>query len=283
MRSTPCRVRRSIIVRASNKAYWIVIAFLLIGLASVYSGAGAQGTPPDSSAERTKRDSVATLAPIVVATGRVRRKLEDEPERLEILSGEDVNEKSVMRPSDPTRLLSEMPGVRVQVVSPALGGAGVRLRGLRGRYTLVLSDGLPLYGQTEGIGFLDIPPLDLAQAEVIKGAASALYGPGALGGVLNLISRRPPRTGSLSDGIVNATSAGGKDLIVWHGRQVNSRSGVTAIGGVHSQSIRDVDRDGWADVPKFKRGEARVRAYRTENSGSNATATVGVSAEQRTG
>lgn len=42
-----------------------------------------------------------------------------------------------------------------------------------------------------GLGLLEIPPMDLGQVEVIKGVASALYGSGAMGGVVNLIYRRP--------------------------------------------------------------------------------------------
>jgi outer membrane receptor for ferrienterochelin and colicin len=65
------------------------------------------------------------------------------------------------------------------------------VQGLRGRYTQVLADGLPLYGQAGSINVLQIPPMDLGQVEVIKGVASALYGGSALGGVINLVSRRP--------------------------------------------------------------------------------------------
>src|SRR5688572_31602655 len=97
-----------------------------------------------------------------------------------------------MTPGDIAMLLNETSGLRVQVTSPSLGGANVRVQGLRGRYTQLLSDGLPLYGgQTASIGILQIPPLDLGQVEVIKGVASALYGSSALGGVINLVSRRP--------------------------------------------------------------------------------------------
>ena len=68
-----------------------------------------------------------TLAPVIVGTSRITRHIRDEPERVETLAGEDVDEKSVMRPADPTRLLAEMPGVRVQPVGASLGGAGIRL------------------------------------------------------------------------------------------------------------------------------------------------------------
>ena len=93
-------------------------------------------------------------------------------------------------------MLTETNGLRVQVTSPSLGAASVRVQGLRGRYTQVLADGLPLYGPAGTIGsVLQIPPMDLGQVEVIKGVASALYGAAALGGVINLMSRRPSRNG----------------------------------------------------------------------------------------
>jgi len=85
-----------------------------------------------------------------------------------------------------------MGGLRVQATSASLGAASVRIQGMRGRYTRFLSDGLPLFGQqVGGLGLLQIPPTDLGQVEVIKGVASALYGAGAMGGVVNLVSRRP--------------------------------------------------------------------------------------------
>src|SRR2546423_9139097 len=101
-----------------------------------------------------------------------------------------------MTPGDIAMLLNETSGLRVQVTSPSLGAANVRVQGLRGRYAQLLSDGLPLYGgQTGSIGLLQIPPLDLGQVEIIKGVASALYGSSALGGVINLVSRRPQQSG----------------------------------------------------------------------------------------
>lgn len=80
--------------------------------------------------------------------------------------------------------------------SPALGGSNIRLQGLESRYTQLLADGLPLYGgQTSWLGLLQIPRTDLGQVEVIKGAASALYGPSGLGGASTL-SRADRPTGS---------------------------------------------------------------------------------------
>ena len=112
--------------------------------------------------------------------------------RVEVLEREEIEEKMLMTPGDIVMMLNEMGGMRVQATSPSLGAASVRIQGMRGRYTRFLSDGLPLFGEQVGsLGLLQIPPVDLGQVEVIKGVASALYGAGAMGGVVNLISRRP--------------------------------------------------------------------------------------------
>ena len=111
--------------------------------------------------------------------------------RVEVLDREEIEEKMLMTPGDIVMMLNEMGGMRVQTTSPSLGAASVRIQGMRGRYTRFLSDGLPLFGEVGGLGLLQIPPMDLGQVEVIKGVASALYGAGAMGGVVNLMSRRP--------------------------------------------------------------------------------------------
>jgi iron complex outermembrane receptor protein len=57
------------------------------------------------------------------------------------------------------------------------------------------------------LGVLQIAPTDLGQVEIIKGAASALYGPSALGGVINRISRRPADALE-AEVLANATTRG---------------------------------------------------------------------------
>ena len=199
------------------------------------------------------------LAPVLVTATRTPRRPEDEPMRVEVLAGDDITEKSEMRPADLAVLLREISGVRVQPTAPAIGAANLRIQGLPGRYTQLLSDGLPLYGgQVGGLGLLQIPPLDLRQAEVIKGAATALYGPSALGGVVNLVSRAPENENAI---LVNQTSRSGTDAVAWATKRLNDRTGCTLLGGLHRQERVDVDGDGWADVPGVERAELRPRVY----------------------
>ena len=150
----------------------------------------------------------------VVASTRTDKRLEDQPMRVEVLAREEIEEKMLMTPGDIVMMLNEMGGMRVQATSPSLGAASVRIQGMRGRYTSVLSDGLPLFGEVGGLGLLQIPPMDLGQVEVIKGVASALYGAGAMGGVINLLSRRPGREPE-QEFLLNRSTRGATDAVTF--------------------------------------------------------------------
>jgi iron complex outermembrane receptor protein len=188
-----------------------------------------------------------------------------------------------MTPGDIVMMLNEMGGLRVQATSPSLGSASVRIQGLRGRYTRLLSDGLPLYGDSPGgLGLLQIPPMDLGQVEVIKGVASALHGAGAMGGVVNLISRRPGDELE-REILVNQSTRGATDAIGWISAPLTDRWGLTFLGGAHRQSKADVDDDGWFDLAGYERGVARPRVFWNDGDGNSIFATTGVTWEQRRG
>lgn len=229
----------------------------------------------------TLAEEAEELEAIVVTSTRTGRRIEDEPTRVEVLAREEVEEKMLMTPGDVAMMLNETSGLRVQTTSPSLGGANVRVQGLRGRYTQVLSDGLPLYGgQSGALSLLQIPPMDLGQVEVIKGAASALYGGTALGGVVNLVSRRPADDREL---LLNQTTLGGTDAVGWSSGTWSDRWSYTLLGSVHRQEQNDRDGDGWADLAGYRRAVVRPRLFWDGGEGRTAFLTVGGMAEDREG
>ena len=146
----------------------------------------------------------------------------------------------------------------------------------------MLADGLPLYGgQGDSFSLLQVPPLDLGQVEIIKGAASALYGASALGGVINLVSRRPAAPGR--EVLLNQTSLGGSDATLWLADTTGDRWNWTLIGGFHRQSRRDLDDDGWTDVAGYERGMLRPRLFYSDGEGTTVMATGGAIFEDRRG
>jgi outer membrane receptor for ferrienterochelin and colicins len=251
----------------------IQLAPIAIALASFWSA------PPANAQEA----EVEGEDEIVVQATRTGRRVQDEPIRVEVIGREEIEEKLLMTPGNISMLVAETGGVRVQVTSPSLGASSIRMQGMNGRYTSLLSDGLPLYGgQASSIGLLQIPPTDLGQVEIIKGAASALYGPSALGGVINLVSRRPGAEPQ-AELLANITSRDGQDLTGYAATPIGGDWSASIVGGLHRQSRHDLDDDGWIDIPGYRRWTARPRIFWNSEGGAKLYATVGAMGEKRRG
>lgn len=220
---------------------------------------------------------------IQVTASRLGRIVTESATRTEIINGEEIQEKALMRPGNISMLVAETGGVRVQNTSPALGSANIRLQSLYGRYTQLLSDGLPLYGgQTASIGLLQIPPTDLSNVEIIKGSASSLYGGSALGGVINLISRTPSDELE-GEVLLNATSKNGQDITSYFASPINESTRASVTAGVHNQEQKDLDDDGWLDMAGYQRASIRPRLYWQSEDGANLYLTFGAMTEERDG
>lgn len=248
----------------------------LLAAAALVSGA-SNAQAQEYAGEEAEVDEV------VVQATRSGRRVQDEPIRVEVIDREEIEEKILMRPGNIAMLLSETGGLRVQVTSPGLGASNIRVQGMRGRYTQLLADGLPLYGgQASSLGLLQIPPTDLGQVEVIKGAASALYGPSALGGVINLVSRRPSEAPE-GEVLLNLTSRNGQDVTAYGSSPIDENLRYSVVGGFNRQSEVDLDGDGWIDIPGYERWTVRPRLFWEGQGGASAYFTLGAMDEKREG
>jgi outer membrane receptor for ferrienterochelin and colicins len=226
-------------------------------------------------------DEADSLEEIVVTATRGATLIRDEPLRVEAVPAQEIAENLTTQPGDLSALLNELPGVRVQSEAPGLGGAGLQLRGMPARNTLVLTDGLPLLGSgPDAFGLLQTPPLDLKQVEVIKGAMSALYGGSAMGGVLNLVSQRSDAQSAI---LANVTSRGGRDLVGLFTDTGSSGWSGTLTAGAHDQSREDISGAGWADVPGYRRYTLRPRVWWNAGQARSLLLTAGVVDENREG
>ena len=220
---------------------------------------------------------------IVVQATRSGDRVQDQTIRVEVLGQEEIEEKLLMRPGNISTMLNETGGLRVQVTSTALGSANVRTYGMRGRYTQILSDGLPLYGgQASSLGLLQIPPSDLRQVEIIKGAASALYGGQALGGVINLVSKQPSDEAE-GEIILNATSRDAQDASLYAATPLGSGWSASLLAGYNRQSAQDLDDDQWIDMPGYERFSVRPRLFHESDNGGRIYFTLGAMREDRRG
>ena len=255
---------------------------LALGLALLPGSATALALEP-TEAHDDHHDEAVELDAVVVQSTRSGRRVSDDPIRVDLVPREEIEEKLLMSPGNVSMLVAETAGVRVQNTSPGMGASTIRIQGMRGRYTQLLADGLPLYGgQSSSIGLLQIPPTDLGSVEIIKGSASALYGPAALGGVVNLISRRPRDTPE-AEMLVNVTSRDGQDVTGYAAGPISEHWGLSVVGGHHRQERQDLDEDGWADMPGYERSTLRPRLFWEAENGARALVTGGATREDRRG
>ncbi|MBC7554030.1 MAG: TonB-dependent receptor plug domain-containing protein, partial [Taibaiella sp.] len=191
----------------------------------------------------------ATLDEVtVVSSGRNNEAIENSPMKIEVIGAADVSEEVGIKPGNIASILGDVSGVQIQQSSAVSGNSNVRIQGLDGRYTQILRDGMPLYdGFSGGFGILTVPPLDLQQIELIKGSASTLYGGGAIGGLINLISKRPAFDQKF-DALVNYSTLNEGNANVYASRR-NKKMGYTVFAGYTRQKAVDVNGDGLSDLP----------------------------------
>lgn len=142
----------------------------------------------------------AALDTIVVTATRSEEKIENVPARINVIEPNIIEQSPIAQFSDLLR--SE---AAINVVQ--LGGYGqqtsIFMRGTDSDHTLVLRDGVRLNNEASGatsLSFLDTT--DIKQIEVLKGPASVLYGTNAIGGVVQIISQTPEKSGAFITGEV---------------------------------------------------------------------------------
>lgn len=153
-----------------------------------------------SFAQQMKKDSIQTneLLEVMVVTGtRTERILSSLPLPMTIITSEEIAKTGVTRLNE---ILNEQTGIIL--IPDESGFEGIQMQGLDSAYTMVLIDGVPLVGRSAGV--LDLSRVsvgNIERIEIVKGASSALYGSEAMGGVINVITKKPKKdmfSGSLS-------------------------------------------------------------------------------------
>lgn len=131
------------------------------------------------------------LEPIVVTGSAFTSNYGNSPVDVNIIGNNTLKQPNIQYIEE---ALNEVTGVDVNTYGGTGATSTVRLRGVYSMQTLVLLDGNPI--NTPSLGNTDLSQYridDTKQIEIVKGPASALYGANALGGVINIIPKDPPR------------------------------------------------------------------------------------------
>ncbi|MFK3846147.1 TonB-dependent receptor domain-containing protein [Stenotrophomonas sp. NPDC078853] len=136
-----------------------------------------------------------TLDQVVVTASGFEQKITDAPASISVITREELATRPYMTLLDAVR---DLEGVDVGETRDKTGQGSVSMRGMGSDYTLLLINGRRQNNHGDiypnnfgGNQFNHIPPLDaIERIEVIRGPASTLYGADAMGGVINVITKR---------------------------------------------------------------------------------------------
>lgn len=201
---------------------------------------------------------------IVTATG-VPTPLARVPASITVIDRRTIEERGYTNLAE---ALVSVPGLRVSPSGGIGQQASVFTRGNSSRSTLVLLDGVPLNDPSDANGafnFGNETLFDIERIEVLRGPASSLYGNAAMGGVINLVTRRaPPDRSFMPYGELAAGSQ----------RTLRTAGGVTGTVGAfdYLASLNNISTQGSnATASRFFRTLGEADGFR----GTNATARLG--------
>ncbi len=152
------------------------------------------------ASSQVQKDSILfkkNIQEVIISATKTSKFIEELPIPATIISEKELQEFSASKLYD---VITKQTGI--VSVTTKTGTEGLQMQGLDASYTTILIDGFPVIGRSFGVLDLNrISVVDVDRIEVIKGPSSSLYGSNALGGVINLISKK-----QLDDGPIISTS-----------------------------------------------------------------------------
>ena len=223
------------------------------------------------------------LEEVVVTSSRTNSRIEDLPIKVEVLGQEDMDEESAVVPGNVASILGDISIIHIQKTSPTNGNQAIRMQGLDSKYTQILRDGIPLFeGFSGNLGVLQIPPLDLRQVEVVKGSVSTLYGGGAIGGMINIVSKTPNSETPEITAVLNRSNLKETNLNTYYAQKYG-KAGMTLFVGLTDQKAVDVNGDGFSDSPLIKQLSFHPRFFYTFSDKNKLNLGYSLISEKRAG
>jgi outer membrane receptor for ferrienterochelin and colicins len=255
-----------------------------------FSAPGYEHQDAEIDFTSTAKDSLFTIlmkksdnSGIIIYSTRTNSGIENNPSRVEVLGAKELDKEAGIKQSHIAGLLRKLPGIQTQHASAVTGITDLRIQGLPGKHTQVLRDGMPVFeGFANSFSILQIPPLDLKQIEIIKGASSALYGGGAISGMINFISKKPRADHPERSILINQSSLQGTHLNIFLSEK-KGKVGYTFFVGGKYQKQKDINNDSFSDVPRQEAVTLHPAFYFYLNEKNTVSLSINSAYEDRVG
>ena len=145
--------------------------------------------------------------------------------------------------------LQNVNGVRPQINCSVCNTGDIHINGLEGSYTMVMIDGMPMVSSLGTVyGLSGIPNSLIERIEIVKGPASSLYGSEAVGGLINIITKRAHAAPKFSADVFS-TSWGEYNTDLAYKFSIGKTANVlTGINYFNYQNPMDLNNDGFTDL-----------------------------------
>ena len=145
--------------------------------------------------------------------------------------------------------LQNVNGVRPQLNCAVCNTGDIHINGLEGPYTMVLIDGMPIVSSLSTVyGLSGIPNSLVDRIEIVKGPASSLYGSEAIGGLINIITKKAQNTSRLSADVFS-TSWGEVNTDLGLKVKIKEKAEVlTGVNYFNFQQKIDKNKDNFTDM-----------------------------------
>ena len=145
--------------------------------------------------------------------------------------------------------LQNINGVRPQLNCNVCNTGDIHINGLEGPYSFVLIDGMPIVsGLSTVYGLTGIPQALIERVEVVKGPASTLYGSEAVGGIINVITKKPFNAPVLfADSFSSSWGEVNTDIGLTY-KVSEKTNGLMGVNYFNYQNLIDNNNDGFTDL-----------------------------------
>lgn len=230
------------------------------------------------------KEDVMGLEEIVISGARTEKR------RIESVVAVNVLDQEVFGLTQSSALLEGLnfqPGIRTEVDCQTCNYSQVRMNGLGGSYSQILINSRPVFSSLQGLyGLEQIPSSMVERVEIIRGGGSALYGSGAIAGVINIITKVPNRPayeitmdhsiidGESADNILNAAASGVNEA---------EDAGISVFTSRRRRQAYDANGDGYTEMPRIENNSFGVNSFYAFNEKSRIDLNVFAVNENRRG
>ncbi|MFP4547559.1 MAG: TonB-dependent receptor [Fidelibacterota bacterium] len=193
------------------------------------------------------------MGSVVVTGSGTPHTLEEAPLKTKLISRLDIEQGKF---SNVAEALSFQPGINVENNCQNCNFTQVKILGMDGKYSQILIDGDPVVSSLAGVyGLEHFPSEMLDRMEIVKGGGSALYGAGAVAGVINLVTRRPEVNQSRIKYRQTVMEQGTNDFHIGISSEMinhTGNSGAYLFASTRHRDYYDRNGDGYSELGQLK-------------------------------